>query len=110
MSKDEVVYTGNPADIPWPADETGFLGQTRNELMLAASRVNGHPEKFEVFMQTLRVAAGHAKARFESQKRAIEDQLAALVVHNAEIDAAAEVAKQAYIATLEARVTELKAE
>lgn len=59
----------NPRDLQWPHDNFGFTSMTRKEGARAIGRIKGDPQKLDVFLQTLRVLAEHAKAKIEDQQK-----------------------------------------
>lgn len=57
----------NPMLIKWPQDRHGILSPVKVAGLKAVERLHGNPDKYEAFMNTLRVLAEHAKVRFEGQ-------------------------------------------
>lgn len=74
MAKNTVSH--NPAMVEFPSDEYGFTSTLREAGLRTASNINGSPEKHRLYMDTLRVLAGHAQARLEID--ANEQQLEAM--------------------------------
>lgn len=91
--------TANQSLVVFPLDATGFTSMFRKEGVRAIGRMSASDDKFEVFVQTLRVLAAHAKAKLEAQKGArvasiaLSDELSALEAARAEADRLAEVSR-----------------
>lgn len=51
----------------WPRDIYGISSGLRREIARTAGRLNGDPQKLEVFMETLRAGAKWAQSRMEVQ-------------------------------------------
>lgn len=62
----------------WPRDVYGITSGLRRELARVAGRLNGDPEKLDVFMQTVRAGAEWAKNRMETQAGIRAKQLAVI--------------------------------
>lgn len=62
------IVNTNPREIEWPQDRNGFLSAFKKEFLRTIERVNGHPEKEEDLIATIKVAAGFAVARIAQQK------------------------------------------
>lgn len=79
MAKIEDV-SANPAELVWPQDTAGFLNKLKPELTRAVGRINGKEEKLQAFLATLRMAAGHAKARYRNQKAENDRQVELMMI------------------------------
>ena len=76
----------------WPRDVYGITSGLRRELARVAGRLNGDPDKFDVFMNTLRVGAGWGKSRMEIQQKTRTKQLNTIAAREAAANAAQEKA------------------
>lgn len=81
MAKNEV--SSNPTLVSWPSDKYGVAVELKRALVHAGSRINGHDDKFEVIMETLRVGAQHIKARLGAQKATNASMIAARLAKQA---------------------------
>lgn len=68
MAKDNNEVSANPTLVEWPSDPHGIASELKKALVKAAGRVNGQDDKMQVIMQTVRIGAGHLKARHAAQK------------------------------------------
>lgn len=69
----------------WPRDPYGITSSLRREIARVVGRLNGDPQKFEIFMQHLREGAVWGQKRMEIQTR----QKQVLIAAQAEADARA---------------------
>ncbi len=67
--------TANPALIDWPSDIWGMTSTLRAAFIMAARAVRGNDEKMKLFMDTVRIGAQHAVARFDGDKAGIQDEI-----------------------------------
>lgn len=68
----EKVVGTNPLTLPWPQDPQGALSALKAGGLVAARRVNGDKAKYDKLIETLKIIAGHANARFEMDTKARE--------------------------------------
>lgn len=102
------VAAGNPEQIVWPYDDAGFLAKLRSEIVRAASRVNGHPEKLKTFTETMRTGAQHGILRFRGQQAGNEAQLTRLAEEQEAANQAGERQRLALVAQLEKQLDAVK--
>ena len=69
----------------WPRDPYGITSSLRREIARVVGRLNGDPQKFEIFMQHLREGAVWGQKRMEIQAR----QKQVLIAAQSEADARA---------------------
>lgn len=65
----------NPALLEWPSDQYGTTSGIKQPLLDCIGRLNGAPEKLEVFLLTMKMATDHAIARFEEQRKEAQHSL-----------------------------------
>ena len=65
----------NPALLEWPSDQYGTTSGIKQPLLDCIGRLNGAPEKLEVFLLTIKMATDHAIARFEEQRKEAQHSL-----------------------------------
>lgn len=58
----------NSAAIDWPVDIHGFTSLLRKEGVRAVGRIKNDDEKLQLFLRTLQILAGHAKAKHAAAK------------------------------------------
>lgn len=58
----------NSAAIDWPVDIHGFTSLLRKEGVRAVGRIKNDDEKLQLFLRTLHILAGHAKAKHAAAK------------------------------------------
>lgn len=66
----------NPAQVEFPQDIYGMTSAMRKAGLRAAASIRGNDAKQRVFLGTLAVLAGHAKARHEDDKRSLAASIA----------------------------------
>ena len=65
----------NPAQVRFPQDIWGMTTVLRKAGLQAAASIRGNDAKQRIFLGTLAVLAGHAKARHEDDKAALESTM-----------------------------------
>lgn len=65
MAKPSKPIGTNPSVLNWPTDRWGLTKDLKQALILLSSRLAGHPDKKELFDETLRVGLEFLEAKFK---------------------------------------------
>lgn len=57
----------NPANLNFPTDRFGLTKDVKKDFKIMVRRMHGDPDKWDVYIETMKVLTKHAKARYNQQ-------------------------------------------
>jgi hypothetical protein len=80
MKRLMAAVSHNPAQVEFPQDAWGMTSELRKVALRTAAAIRGDENKLQIFLGSLQIIAGHAKARMQADKDYIAERLAAAQV------------------------------